>query len=219
MTGNILKIIACITMLIDHLGIVLFCNRVIDNNIYIIMRSIGRIAFPIFAFLVVEGYRKTKDIRKYQLRLFISALVTQIAYGMFCMKFYKTIGLNVLWLFLLATVLFDLWKTVKTQNQIVIASLITVAVGLIAETININYGFFGMMFMICLFLGRKTILCSAIIVLLFCLINNNWIQAWSLMAIIPLGLYTGQRGSKNKIIQYGFYLIYPLQFLLLAILG
>lgn len=83
-------------MLIDHLGIVLYCNQMIDNNTYVLMRSIGRIAFPIFAFLIVEGYRKTKDIRKYQLRLFISALVGQITYGMFCMKFYKTIGLNVL---------------------------------------------------------------------------------------------------------------------------
>ena len=79
MTSFTLKIIALITMFIDHSGYVFmgsfsFCN------------FIGRIAFPIFAFQITEGYLHTKNLRKYFLRLFLFALISQIPFALFNQK-------------------------------------------------------------------------------------------------------------------------------------
>ncbi|MDF2537691.1 MAG: putative rane protein [Herbinix sp.] len=77
MTSTTLKIIAIITMLIDHIGAIL----IRDNNIYnLVFRSIGRIAFPIFAFLIVEGFYYTKNVKKYLLRLGLFALISEIPF-------------------------------------------------------------------------------------------------------------------------------------------
>ena len=74
-TSNQLKLLACIFMLCDHVGFVLM------NNNWI-MRAVGRLAFPIFAFLLVEGYRHTSDIRKYFIRLFLFALISEVPFDL-----------------------------------------------------------------------------------------------------------------------------------------
>lgn len=74
--SNTLKIIAIIAMIIDHIGYYFsFC---LDENVYDIMRIIGRVAMPIFVFLLVQGYKKTSDVKKYLFRLSIYAMITQI---------------------------------------------------------------------------------------------------------------------------------------------
>ena len=73
MTYTLLKYIAIITMLIDHIGL-----RFASGNLYFILRYIGRIAFPIFAFQIVEGYKHTSNLDKYKKRLFIFALISEI---------------------------------------------------------------------------------------------------------------------------------------------
>ena len=71
--ASVLKWIAVITMLIDHVGVVFFPE-------YSIIRWIGRISFPLFAFLICEGYRHTSNIWKYFLRLGIFAIISEIPY-------------------------------------------------------------------------------------------------------------------------------------------
>ena len=70
-----LKWIAVITMIIDHTGAVLFPDDMV-------FRYIGRIAFPIFCFLLVEGFFHTRDVRKYMLRLGLFALISEIPYDL-----------------------------------------------------------------------------------------------------------------------------------------
>ena len=74
-SSNALKIIACVSMLIDHIGIVF-----VDNNLF--MRAVGRLAFPIFAFLLVQGLLHTSDVRRYLLRLSIFAVVSEIPFDL-----------------------------------------------------------------------------------------------------------------------------------------
>ena len=72
---NLLKLLACISMLIDHIGLIFFSNN-------IILRSIGRIAFPLFFYCTFIGYFKTKNLKKYILRLLIVAIISQIPYSL-----------------------------------------------------------------------------------------------------------------------------------------
>ena len=84
MSNFYLKLIACICMLIDHIGYLFFPQ-------YEFLRVIGRIAFPIFSYLITEGYTHTSSIRKYSLRLLIFALISQIPY----MLVFNTSNLNI----------------------------------------------------------------------------------------------------------------------------
>ena len=77
MTSFVLKIIAMITMIIDHSGDVF--NPLLHEK-SLIFNAVGRIAFPLFAFMVVEGYTHTSNIKKYLLRLFIFALISEIPF-------------------------------------------------------------------------------------------------------------------------------------------
>lgn len=77
LTSNNLKIIAIITMIIDHIGY--YFQPSMNNTMYIVLRAIGRISMPLFAYLLVQGFFHTKNLKKYILRIFIFALVTQLA--------------------------------------------------------------------------------------------------------------------------------------------
>lgn len=95
-SGSTLKLIAIITMLIDHIGAVVLLRVLYSDfayaaspdrykllyNIYVIMRSIGRLAFPIFCFLLVEGFLHTRSVAKYAVRLTIFALVSEIPFDL-----------------------------------------------------------------------------------------------------------------------------------------
>jgi O-antigen/teichoic acid export membrane protein len=77
MTSFVLKIIAMVTMVIDHSGDIFF--PILGNNT-LYFNAIGRIAFPLFCFMLVEGYKHTSNLKKYMLRLFIGALISQIPF-------------------------------------------------------------------------------------------------------------------------------------------
>jgi len=77
LTSNGLKIIAIITMIIDHIGY--YFENDMNHIIYIILRIVGRISMPLFAYLLVQGFFYTKDLKKYILRIFIFAIITQLA--------------------------------------------------------------------------------------------------------------------------------------------
>lgn len=74
--ANILKIFAIIVMLIDHIGSY-FVSKIAPNPYYM-MRSIGRLAMPIFLYLIVQGFFYTKNLKKYIFRMFCLATITQV---------------------------------------------------------------------------------------------------------------------------------------------
>ena len=89
LTGSTLKIIAMASMLIDHVAAILMTRMYITGglsyelyNVILILRLVGRIAFPIYCFLLVEGFTRTKDVRKYLLRMLAFALITEIPFDL-----------------------------------------------------------------------------------------------------------------------------------------
>ena len=106
-----LKWIALITMLIDHIAatmmqyfdIVEQLFNIDTEFIYNVMRGIGRISFPIFCFCIVEGFIHTRNIKKYLIRLFIFAVITEPIYDLAFFGIPLYLGYqNVLWTFLIA---------------------------------------------------------------------------------------------------------------------
>ncbi len=241
-SGSTLKLIALITMFIDHIGAVVVIRMIYDNaaklgmvgvvpydNLYITykaMRDIGRMAFPIYCFLLVEGFRRTRNRSKYALRLGIFALVSEIPFDLaFSSKILELEYQNVFFTLLigLLTMLGVSMvehiprKTTGVIGQRVLQiwqwtmALGIVAVGsLVAEVCNVDY-------------GAKGVLC---IMLLYFLRNIKMLQliggcvsfVWdgvAPLAFIPLAFYNGERGWKLK---YLFYLFYPVHLLLLYLL-
>lgn len=88
MTSFALKCIAMLTMFVDHTSVAFFSHTTLFN-------VIGRIAFPIFAFQISEGYVHTKNFKKYLLRLFVFALVSQIPFMLFKSIFTNSFGINI----------------------------------------------------------------------------------------------------------------------------
>ncbi len=174
--NDLLKIIAMVTMLIDHMGVLLFPD-------YQIFRTIGRIAFPIFAFYLAMGYAFTSDKKKYALRLLIFGLISQIPYFFLNSEIQAHfLGYNVILLFTYALgmlYVFDLMIAHFKAKKYIHAILLMFAVFMIvfflqfAETVfpgfYLSYGSYGLV-MILLFytlINRPTILLCSYIALSF----------------------------------------------------
>ena len=140
-----LKMIAIVSMLIDHMGAILFPQ-------YIILRYIGRIAFPIYTYTLVEGFMHTRDIKKYMVRLGIFALLSEIPFDLafrgsviYIQKqnVFFTLFLGVLMLYLL----------LKSRNRIQSAALV-LAILLLSEFLRTDYSSMGLLMILCFYVFR-----------------------------------------------------------------
>lgn len=189
-------------MLIDHIGAILFPQM-------LWMRCVGRIAFPIFCFLLVEGYFHTRNIEKYILRLGIFAFVSEIPYDlafrgnvldieyqnvfftlalgvgmMYCLEKYREIGKQ------LVCVLLTMW---------------------LANTMSVDYGYRGIL-LIAIYYFLRTQRTEKMI--LGASWNLLWgkIQSFGVLASLLLMNYNGEKGRSMK---YFFYAFYPVHLLIL----
>ena len=141
LNSNQLKIIAIITMLIDHIGYFFFYNS--NHYIYMTFRSIGRIAMPLFVFMLVEGYMHTKSLKRYLSRLSIIAIITQviIIYGDLNILGYVR-HINIVVSFVLILILLRIMEKELFKNKyidtIIRLSILTVIVS-IYLLIDIDY--------------------------------------------------------------------------------
>lgn len=213
MSSFCLKILAAIIMLIDHIGLCLFPN-------VILLRIIGRLSFPIFAFQVTIGYQKTSNKLKYIFRMLIFALVSQIPFMIFRMVSDISIySANIGFTFLIALIclyFIDLSKEKKNY----LLGLVVIPLLFLSYFINCDYTFYGVLLVIFLYLfnPKKNFFVSAISIFILTLVcvligEVSTIQLYSILALLPIALYNGKKGTNSK---YFFYIFYPLHLLLIS---
>ena len=216
-----LKLIAIITMTIDHIGIIF------GTPFYNFLRAVGRFSFPIFAFLLTEGYVHTKSFSKYFLRLLVLALISEVIYdyvffGSFIYiganNIFFTLALGLLTLFLLdkSKSLIKIYFKDKVDLFIILPItylLIIVIMGLIGEFLNFSYGMLGILVISFFYLFKDNFPLVVISVTLSTLILGEGIQYFSLFSLILIYFYNKKLGKKCKLF---FYLYYPLHILVLG---
>ena len=145
MSSFVIKLIAIITMLCDHSG-----DAILGR--FSFLNVIGRIAFPLFCFQIVIGYKHTKNVNKYLLRLFIFGLISQIPFSLFTYSYLGRIDLlNVFFtlaLGLLAIYILDVFP----KKYKFLAIILNLVLMIIAEFAQTDYGWFGVCLIICIYL-------------------------------------------------------------------
>ena len=231
-----LHIIAMACMLCDHLW-----ATIIAGNEW--LTCVGRIAFPIFAFLTVEGYFYTKDFKKYLKRLFCFALISEIPFNLMMSgtPIYP-LHQNVLWTFIIALLLIRWNENTKNKNQrwkqIGIA-IVSVIIGTIAGLLTmVDYYHFGVLMILTFyfFRGKKWWNYLGQFLMMY-IINFEMMgglvyvlevfgreyhfpqQGFALLSLIPIWWYNGEQGLYNKTIRNIYYWFYPVHMFILALLS
>lgn len=221
-SGSVLKCIAIITMLIDHIGATVLARflgtgdgSIFLYQTYTVMRIIGRIAFPIFCFLLVEGFEHTKDRKRYAARLLIFAVISEVPFDLaFSGKIIQLSYQNVFFTLFIGLLTMAAFQAIEQKIEwnslvrgLLFGGVLFVSMG-IASWMHTDYAALGVMCIIVLYVFRKTrgaqILAGC---LAFC-----WWELPALVAFIPIAFYNGKRGWNMK---YIFYAFYPLHLIVL----
>ncbi len=248
MTWNKLKWIAAAAMLIDHIAAVLviplqpFLFEVFGVDYVVtyygnyVMRCVGRLAFPIFAYGITQGCAYTRDPKKYLLRLGVFALISEIPFNL-AIERELTFGMhNVLFTLFLGAVCCFLWEYFASRGRAWIAVVLSVGIIALAQFADTDYAGIGVacIFLPYVFFEKKSwrLLCVAACVAVEYVLIYNWPllaagQGFSpasaffllggLCGVGLLALYNGKPGSKKA--KYFFYGFYPAHLLLLAVLN
>ena len=233
-TSLSLHILAMGFMLCDHLW-----GTIVPGHDW--LTCIGRIAFPIYAFLLVEGYFHTKNLKKYVSRLLIFAILSEIPFNLAMgSRVFYPIHQNVLWSFLIALWLIHLNEKARKSGKVwkrILTGGLTVVLGYILGLVTMVDFYHAGILMVLVFYffrGRKWWCFLGQIVFLW-YINTELLggygyefqlwgqthffqrQGFAMLGLIPIWLYRGKQGYHNKFIQYGCYAFYPLHLLILGL--
>ena len=234
-TSASLHLMAMAFMLCDHLW-----GTIVPGNGW--LTCVGRLSFPIFAFLLVEGYFHTKDLKKYALRLLLFALVSELPFNLAIgSRWFYPIHQNVLWSFLISLGLIHWNERAKAGGipwkriAVCVASIVLgCAAGLISFADFYHAGILTVLTFY-FFRGEQWWQRATQLVFLWH-INTELLgglgyelslfgksfffqqQGFALLALIPIWLYHGEKGHKSKAFQYFCYAFYPAHLLVLGIL-
>lgn len=217
MSVFVIKCIAVIFMVVDHLK---YAFPALNNNFTLYF---GRISFPLFAFGIVQGYKHTKDLKKYVKRLFIFGLVSQIPFSLFTsLPTLNVISLNIYFTFILG--IFSIIAYDKTENKIK-GLIYAILIGVLGEITLVDYGFFGVMLVFSLYIFNesksKTFILSSLVISIKYLYRiylsggqylDYHVMNW-LCTLIPMFIILLYNGKKGKSFKWFFYIFYPLHLL------
>lgn len=237
--GSTLKMIAIISMLIDHTGAIVVERMLrsgqpalermgmgLDSSdlysIYIVLRLIGRLGFPIFCFLLIEGFQYTRDIKKYAGRLFLFALVSEVPFdlGFIGRPVYPEYQNVFFTLFIGLLVMIGQRELEKKKewNRIgcLVLDILILGAGMgVAELLKTDYGAMGVLTIAVMYLNRKRKVLSAASGCAI-LTAMNLLEISSFAILLPIHMYNGKRGWNIK---WLFYVFYPAHILLLYLIA
>lgn len=220
LSGSWLKVLAVLFMLIDHLAAFYLYDapalqvpflHILHKTLtpYWLMRLIGRMSFPIFAFLLVEGFIHTHDRKRYGLNLLLFALLSEIPWNLVHFGTWHYSSQNIFFTLLLGYLGLYAIERFKGEPVKLLASLLGLLVA--SVLLKVDYGCSGYGFILMLYVLRENKILQAVIG--SCMLSSRW-QAG--LAFIPISMYNGQRGFvKGPLAKYAFYLFYPLHLLIL----
>lgn len=224
-SGSTLKLLAIVTMLIDHFGAVVVARAAHEpgfdhafwSSLYWPMRSIGRIAFPIFCFLLVEGFIHTSNVKKYLGRMILFALISEIPFDLALTgNFVDFYFQNVFWELAMGIIAMKYLdyvekKKFKYMVQVALRLGIIAFFAFAAELLQLDYGMYGIISIVALYVFRQKKWSQLLVgAISFC-----WEQVAPL-AFLPIAFYNGKRGRSIK---YFFYAFYPAHLLILYMIA
>ena len=210
LSGNQLKILALLCMTLDHIGLILLPQ-------YTFLRVIGRLAFPIFAWMIAEGCRYTRSMRKYLAAIAVVGILYQLEFWLLI----RSLKMNIMLTFALSAGLCWLLRTAREKGSKLLTVLVLmylVAVYVLTDILplfvprgyGIDYGFYGVLLPVAIYFAREKkwqLLVSGLLLILLTLWSGWAVQWASLLALPLLAMYSGRRG-KGKL-KWLFYVYYP----------
>ena len=219
-SGNQLKIIALIAMTCDHVGLSLFPQ-------YDVFRIIGRLAFPLFAYMIAEGCRHTRNRQAYLRNILGLGILCQVVYLIAERSLYQciliTFGLSICFVYTI-----DYAKKRKTAGSMVVATVVGLGVWFlsvplpellkIATDYKIDYGFWGILLPVVIYFAPHTYKVPATAMGLLPLCISFGSEQWyCYIAVLLLLFYNGTRGKANM--KNLFYIYYPVHLVCIYLLG
>jgi len=223
LSGSALKILAVFCMLTDHVACYLLADQAILNDplfrvgetsvtILYLLRTVGRLAFPLYCFLLTEGFVYTSNRKKYGISLAVFALLSELPWNFVHSGVWLYETQNVFFTLLLGYLALCLIEVPK--KQIVWEVLGFLLIFSVSYVLEADYGYLGVAVIIAMYLLRKHALPRAAVCT--CLRPATWRAG---LAFIPIAFYNGERGCiRGKVGKYFFYAFYPLHLLMLGII-
>lgn len=218
LSGSALKLIAVVSMLIDHSALLLGAELplltvpLLGDKITLcyVMRKIGRLAFPIFCFLISEGLVHTRDRTRYLLRLLCFAAISELPFNILVSgNLFYAGKQNVFFTLLLGALLICISERKQSEGENAVLMIFVLFVSLLVKP---DYGMSGVILILLIYCFRTRPALQAVTA--YPLLSGG-LAAFA--AFIPINLYNHQRGFiKSPALKYSFYLFYPLHSLLLA---
>lgn len=202
MTGSSLKIIAMVTMVIDHVGFLFFPGVPL-------LRIIGRVSFPIFAFAAAEGARFTHDRKKYLSRLLLWGFISEVPFDLMGSNtMFSLSSQNVCFTLAAGVACIYLLEQRSPRNMAAICAILAACTLLVTD-----YSFVGVLSVVIIhhYIARGSGVKGVFFACLLLTLSFS-MQIFALLALIPIALYNGKRGVNLK---YLFYAFYPLHMLIL----
>lgn len=221
MSSFCIKVIACITMVLDHIKYV----SPIFRNFF--TEYLGRFSFPLFAFLTVQAYCHTSDLKKYYKRLILFAIISQIPFMFFRTLIGEWRMLNILFTLLFGVVCINIYDKVERKY---IALPLMIAIIVLGNFVNVDYGWFGITTIIIMYLLKDKIMFLPLIYGILVFIFYYTFQGKEyifetetllqmLFTWLSTFLINQYNGEKGKGIKYFFYWFYPIHMLAVYLLS
>ena len=212
--GTTLKLIAMITMIFDHIGDSFFPDLTW-------MRIIGRIAMPIFAFCIAEGFGHTHDKVKYLTRMVIFAVISEVPFDLFgAGKIFDLTHQNIMFTFAIAIAALLLYEKITAKGgkvSLVLGWLVLIAGAVLATVLLTDYTFTGVILVVVFYLLRKhdLLIKDGVGLACYLALRNVGIYVWGFLSFIVIAFYNGERGKGLK---YLFYVFYPAHLFLIFVI-